>query len=767
MNRNLLLTIFFLTATCTFSLAQPSWQWGRGDHVTRGEGYPVTTDRFGNVFAVHIDYGAYSDTGIVSFGSVSGPAKTAGIMQSVWVKFDSAGTPIWAGGNTGGFAKVTGITTDHTGNLIVYGSFHDSLIIGSHHIAIGNYYSYFIAKVDLSGSVLWVAHDAASTFIGPGHVTTDSADNIYITGTITDSPGTVTTIGADTMHHVVYAAKYLPSGTPAWASSIATDMAIGIAVTSGGAVYICGNFQAPSVTIGSSVIYDPYMFSNCYLAEFSPAGIPIWAEAATGSDASYAFDLAKDDFDNLYLTGYYADTSITFGTITATSPYPAWGYGVLYLFKFSPAHLALWGKSIASHSESVIGWSVATSSCASQVWVTGRFVAPVNIDGHILSPPTGSPDPCFIAGYNTSGTLAGYTCLRSGSDDFSGIACDRSGNVFVSGDYETGNIVIGPDTLRGANPIDEYMFVAKYGFPSDTMYTHNDSTICGSGSLTLTAPMGYTGYFWNDSEATQNRTVSGPGNYRVYCTVCNHVLIDTFHVVNGIDSIFSRRDTSVCVLAEHPVLLIIAPFGGSGYHWSNGDTLTTDSIYTAGIYWVNYHLGCTFYSDTINVIFNFLPSPITGKDTICIGNLTTLHDATTGGIWSSSNTAVATVGTSGIVSGISSGTATITYSTGCFVTKNITVVSPPCVNYLPEPEAAGNTVELYPIPASGNLTIKADEHIFNSFSITNSIGQLLAFYRMDTPEIPIDVSMFPPGLYVLQMHDKQGQEHRFKFVINR
>src|ERR1700733_11983059 len=52
-------------------------------------------------------------------------------------------------------------------------------------------------------------------------------------------------------------------------------------------------------------------------------------------------------------------------------------------------------------------------------------------------------------------------------------------------------------------------------------------------------------------------------------------------------------------------------------------------------------------------------SPSTAS--VCIGASTTLTDGTPGGAWSSSNTAVATVGSTGIVMGVASGTATITY----------------------------------------------------------------------------------------------------------
>ena len=75
--------------------------------------------------------------------------------------------------------------------------------------------------------------------------------------------------------------------------------------------------------------------------------------------------------------------------------------------------------------------------------------------------------------------------------------------------------------------------------------------------------------------------------------------------------------------------------------------------------------------------------PITGPDSVCIGATISLSDATPGGTWSSSNTAIATVGSgTGIVTGVSAGNDIISYAvTNLYgtttVTKTITVLAIP------------------------------------------------------------------------------------------
>jgi len=101
---------------------------------------------------------------------------------------------------------------------------------------------------------------------------------------------------------------------------------------------------------------------------------------------------------------------------------------------------------------------------------------------------------------------------------------------------------------------------------------------------------------------------------------------------------------------------------------------------------------------------------ITGSSTVTIGYPLTLSDTATGGTWSSSNTAIATVGSTGIVTGLTTGIDTIKYtvtnSCGSAIANKVVTVNPttatlPC--YVPSSGLiawypfSGNTVD-----SSGN-----------------------------------------------------------------
>ncbi len=69
--------------------------------------------------------------------------------------------------------------------------------------------------------------------------------------------------------------------------------------------------------------------------------------------------------------------------------------------------------------------------------------------------------------------------------------------------------------------------------------------------------------------------------------------------------------------------------------------------------------------------------PISGNAPVCEGNTMTLTDAASGGIWSSANMTVATIGsTSGVLTAVAAGTANITYATGSATVTAVVTVNP-------------------------------------------------------------------------------------------
>ncbi len=124
----------------------------------------------------------------------------------------------------------------------------------------------------------------------------------------------------------------------------------------------------------------------------------------------------------------------------------------------------------------------------------------------------------------------------------------------------------------------------------------------------------------------------------------------------------------------------------SGGTWSSSVTAKATVGLTSGIVTgvaagttnITYRVSTGCISIT-QVTVNAALAAITGTTSVCVAQTITLSHATSGGTWSSSNTAKAVVDTAGVVTGVSAGVVYITYTltSGCYKTMAITVKALP------------------------------------------------------------------------------------------
>ncbi len=226
------------------------------------------------------------------------------------------------------------------------------------------------------------------------------------------------------------------------------------------------------------------------------------------------------------------------------------------------------------------------------------------------------------------------------------------------------------------------------------------TTICANGSTTLANTT--VGGTWT-SGSTANATIDPSSGvvtglaagttlitYSVSSSGCSASRTITV-TLNPLPSVAAISGSSnVCVGFTTP-LANITPAG----IWSSSDPSVASingsgvvSGVTAGAVTISYSVtssGCTSAS-TYAVAVNAMPTVgnITGVSTFCSGTTNQLSSVTGGGNWSSSNSGVATVDASGLVSAILVGSTTITYSitsNGCTSSKTIdlTINSSPVV----------------------------------------------------------------------------------------
>ena len=232
--------------------------------------------------------------------------------------------------------------------------------------------------------------------------------------------------------------------------------------------------------------------------------------------------------------------------------------------------------------------------------------------------------------------------------------------------------------------------------------TAGSSPICINASSTFTnaTPDGV----WSSSN-TSIATVNASGVVTGVSAGTTAINYTVTNISTGCSTVASRNIT-VNALPTVPTIsgtltacvgktttLTGSPTGGA---WSSATPAVATIDPTTGIvtgvtsgtsvitYTVTNANGCTA-SQTATVTINALPvvNAITGSLTACIGNTTQLSSATSGGVWTSATPAVATVNSSGLVTGVTAGTSLITYTVtnanGCIATQTATVT----INALP------------------------------------------------------------------------------------
>ncbi len=268
------------------------------------------------------------------------------------------------------------------------------------------------------------------------------------------------------------------------------------------------------------------------------------------------------------------------------------------------------------------------------------------------------------------------------------LSCATTGGTWSSGTPTVANVGSSTGVVTGVTAgTANISYTIGGGCASWATVTVNQTpaTITGTANVcpgtTTTLACTTTGGSWSSAN-TATATVNSTG-------VVTGVAAGTVSISYTLNGCSSARTVTVNALpgaiGGGPTLcsgitttLTCTPSGGT---WSSSNTTvgtvasTTGSFIglTGGTTTITYKLatGCQM---TSVLTINPSPAAISGASTVCLGTTITLTSATSGGSWSSSNTGVATITSSGVVSGVVNGTATISYTTGsCSATKLVTV----------------------------------------------------------------------------------------------
>jgi hypothetical protein len=333
------------------------------------------------------------------------------------------------------------------------------------------------------------------------------------------------------------------------------------------------------------------------------------------------------------------------------------------------------------------------------------------------------------------------------------ISTDQANDIYIAGQITDNNfLAFGSDTLRNT-------YLRKSAFL--TKYNNNGTVLWTKGIYPLGSYPYWNIIFGLTTDRCDNVWISGQ------MADSNGIYIDTGIILNTppncYDPMMFAGYNSNGLLLQYLAL----PTGGDDNSGLSCDT--SGNIYICGdmLYVDSFLMGADTirYSNGQENMFwgkykpdiecSIVVSSIEGYTSFCLGIITdTLNDATPGGVWSSSNTSIATVGIStGIVTGVGVGIVTITYTVGSSYATMVDTVKL-CEGGVAIVGGNNDQISIYPNPATTELNIASTDKI-NSVTISNLIGQVVYSQQCSSRQIQLDVADLPKGFYFVKVNNTE------------
>lgn len=285
----------------------PVWSQRFGSTST-DRGLAVDADNSNNYIVV-----GYM-VGTVDFGG--GPLTSVGLADAFVAKFSSAGTHIWSkrfGGTSSDIAQA--VAVDSGGNVAVTGYFQGTANFGGQNLNSAGANDVFAARYDVNGGHVWsVAWGSSSEDRGSG-VATDSQGNVVVTGTFTNSVNFGGGAIANSGGADIFLVKYSAAGAHVWSRGFGTTASISeasnaVGVDGSNNVLLTGSIVG-SVDFGGGPLVGNGSY-DVFIAKFRSDASHVWSKRYGALYDDHGWGITADSAGNVVSTGDFHQ-SIDFG----------------------------------------------------------------------------------------------------------------------------------------------------------------------------------------------------------------------------------------------------------------------------------------------------------------------------------------------------------------------------------------------------------------------------------------------------------------------
>ena len=501
-----------------------------------------------------------------------------------------------------------------------------------------------------------------------------------------------------------------------------------------GKVYVAGYFSSDTLMFNSFTITNPTHSSHAmYMVKYDSSGNVLWAKNI-GENGGIVNAVA-DNFGNVYVAGNFSTSTMNFGTDTLING----SEENMFLTKFDSSGNFVWARcpyniDTTMHLYNCVVSSVSTD-LSGNVFITGDYNSGTRL---VFGSDSLDTTGLFIVKYDSSGNVSWGKSSESG--EASSIKTDTNGNVFVTGIF-SGSMNFGSITITCSSPDFGSIFLVKFGSSGNALWAVQASpyynTNCEPGIVT--------------TDLSGNAYISGNiyvapfqyppclmffGNDTVTTEGSNYVA--KYSSSGGLIYVKSIVYVNSLSTDKGNNLLIAGSFDPPYTTFGTSDTLTSNS----GIY-------LTKFDSSGNIYWAISPN----VNTINADNwASSVTNDSYGNIYVSGNfeSQVITFGSTSLTESSNS-----FYSEDMFIAK----VNDGGIVYtnIPSLIKKDNDFLLYPNPCINEITIIASDNITN-ISITNLLGQTVFIQDYYSTQVQIDISFLPSDVYVVTVNGSAVKE---------
>ena len=519
--------------------------------------------------------------------------------DQVLVKYDSAGTVLWTKHFSSNlYTETPALLSCENGDIILAGTFRDSLFLDGSLIQNSKVSAIFIASLDPAGNLKWSKVLATAPGIHANSICKDGAGNLYLSGSFREQTVFVTGQLTAKGQSDIFLAKVTPTGNLSWVKQIGgegNDQPQKVLLYNQN-IFLTGNYNRD---IEVPVPLTSSEYGNGFIMRFNETGQIISTKTLAGNNNNLITGMTIDREGNIYTAGNFKkQLEPKQGTFFNTSTVAG------FVTKFGNNLDYKWTKIISEGEAYHLSGIITDNN--NRFFITGTFRDQLICNTETLENNTGNTY-IFLLEYNPDGEEQWVKSFKE-STDYSPktIMADKRNRIYLAGAF------------AGNGRFDSEGFIAKGrkdGFLVNLLdpctllkYDLQDEYVLCTGETEVLDPgTGFASYNWNNGLSDkQLLSVSQPGTYSVEVTNARGCT-ETNSVEITIDSIYLVLPKQV-ILCSNQQVILDAGEGYLEYNWNSG--LHSDrylTVFEGGKYSVSVTTinGCNG-NDTTQVVANTL-----------------------------------------------------------------------------------------------------------------------------------------------------------------